>query len=110
MDDRLERTGMMNLVARQRTNLSRGNFCDRNRRTVECGKLNRETPAALENVDNRPHVTHSESMLRQVRGQRHTIKFRNHASKGYAVIKRGARFPPRPARPSAHAVGVLMGF
>jgi len=68
MDDRLERTGMMNFVARQWTDLSRGNFCDRNRRTVEGGELNRETLAALVNVDDRTHVTRRESMLRQVRG------------------------------------------
>ena len=93
MADRLELTGMMNLVARQRTDLRGGDFCDRNRRTVKGGELNGKTLAALVNMDDRAHVPRRESMLRQVRGQRYAIKFRNHTSKGYAVMKRGASSP-----------------
>ncbi len=80
----------MNFVARHWTNLCRGNLCNRNRRTVERGELNREALATLVNMDYRPDITRREAMLRRVRGQRYTIEIRNHAFKGYAVMKRGA--------------------
>jgi len=80
----------MNLVARQRTDLSAGNLRDRNRRTVERGEFNHEAFAALADMDDGAHVTRPQSVLRQVRGQRHAVQFSNHASKGYAVMKRGA--------------------
>jgi hypothetical protein len=44
-------------------------------------------------MHDRAHVTCRQSMLRQVRSQRYAIKFSNHPSRGYAVMKRGASPP-----------------
>jgi hypothetical protein len=88
-----EGAGVMDFLARQGPNLGGGDFGEGNRCAVERRKLDHEAFAALEGMDDRAHVARRQSMLRQVRSQCHTIKFSNHASKGYAVIKRGASSP-----------------
>lgn len=82
MRQRRERAGVMDFVARQRTDLCGGNLGQRHGRAIERGELHGETRAALVDVHDRAHVARRQPMLRQVRGQRHTIEFSNHTSRG----------------------------
>jgi hypothetical protein len=78
----MQRSGVMDFVSREGSNLIRGDFRDGDGVSIECGKLDHEALAAFVGVDDRTDIACREAVLRQVNRQRHTIEFSNHTGKG----------------------------